>query len=228
MNFSEICFKKKKVMSESTAKKKTRAAKIYDILLAEYPDAKCHLDFENPYQLLISTLLAAQCTDVRVNATMGPLYKKYKTPADILKVKPAELEKELSSINFYRNKTKSVINCCKALVDNHGGKVPRTMEELTELAGVGRKTANVVLGNCFGEPAITTDTHLNRVTQRLGLVDTDAPDKIEMELKEIIPPKNQMKFSHVIGEHGRQVCKAKKPACDECVVNALCPSAGKV
>ncbi len=228
MNFSEICFKKKKVMSESTAKKKTRAAKIYDILLAEYPDAKCHLDFENPYQLLISTLLAAQCTDVRVNATMGPLYKKYKTPADILKVKPAELEKELSSINFYRNKTKSVINCCKALVDNHGGKVPRTMEELTELAGVGRKTANVVLGNCFGEPAITTDTHLNRVTQRLGLVDTDAPDKIEMELKEIIPAKNQMKFSHVIGEHGRQVCKAKKPACDECVVNALCPSAGKV
>lgn len=228
MNFSEICFKKKKVMSESTAKKKTRAAKIYDILLAEYPDAKCHLDFENPFQLLISTLLAAQCTDVRVNATMGPLYKKYKTPADILKVKPAELEKELSSINFYRNKTKSVINCCKALVDNHGGKVPRTMEELTELAGVGRKTANVVLGNCFGEPAITTDTHLNRVTQRLGLVDTDAPDKIEMELKEIIPPKNQMKFSHVIGEHGRQVCKAKKPACDECVVNALCPSAGKV
>jgi len=228
MNFSEICFKKKKVMSESTAKKKTRAAKIYDILLAEYPDAKCHLDFENPFQLLISTLLAAQCTDVRVNATMGPLYKKYKTPADILKVKPAELEKELSSINFYRNKTKSVINCCKALVDNHGGKVPRTMEELTELAGVGRKTANVVLGNCFGEPAITTDTHLNRVTQRLGLVDTDAPDKIEMELKEIIPAKNQMKFSHVIGEHGRQVCKAKKPACDECVVNALCPSAGKV
>jgi endonuclease-3 len=220
--------KTKKVMSEATAKTKTRAAKIYDILLEEYPDAKCHLDFENPFQLLISTLLAAQCTDVRVNATMGPLYKKYKTPADFLKVKPADLEKELSSINFYRNKTKSVLNCCKALVEKHGGEVPRAMEELTELAGVGRKTANVVLGNCFGEPAITTDTHLNRVSQRLALVDTDAPEKIEMELKEIIPPKNQMKFSHVIGEHGRQICKAKKPMCDQCVVNALCPSKGKV
>jgi endonuclease-3 len=215
-------------MAESLKNKTTRAKKIYDMLLAEYPDAKCHLNFENPFQLLISTILAAQCTDDRVNATMGPLYKKYKTPQDILKVKPEELEKELSSINFYRNKTKSVINTSKALVEKHGGKVPKTMEELTALAGVGRKTANVVLGNAYGMPAITTDTHLNRVTQRLGLVDTDVPDKIEAELKEIIPPDIQMKFSHVIGEHGRQICKAKKPFCAECVVNKLCPSAFKV
>lgn len=215
-------------MTESLTKTKTRAAKIYDILLGEYPDAKCHLNFENSFQLLISTLLAAQCTDIRVNAVMDEMYKTYKTPKDFLNLKPEQLEKELSSINFYRNKTKSVINCCKALIEKHGGEVPRTMDELTELAGVGRKTANVVLGNCFGEPAITTDTHLNRVTQRLGLVDTDVPEKIEMELKKIIPPESQMKFSHVIGEHGRQICKAKKPMCPECVVNPLCPSKGKV
>ncbi len=215
-------------MTESQTQKKTRVAKIYDKLLAEYPNAKCHLNFQNPFQLLISTLLAAQCTDVRVNTVMDELYKKYKTPKDFLKIKPTELEKELSSINFYRNKTKSVISCCKTLVDKFGGEVPHTMEELTELAGVGRKTANVVLGNCFGMPAITTDTHLNRVSQRLGLVDSDVPEKIEMELKEIIPPENQMKFSHVIGEHGRQICKAKKPMCAECVVNKLCPSAFKV
>src|SRR5258706_1651029 len=215
-------------MPERLVHKTARAGKIYDTLVAEYPDAKCHLNFENPFQLLISTLLAAQCTDVRVNMVMDGLYKKYKTPQDFLKIKPAELEKELNSINFYRNKTKSVINCCKALVEKYGGEVPKTMEELTELAGVGRKTANVVLGNCFGMPAITTDTHLNRVSQRLGLVDTDVPEKIEAELKKIISPMIQMKFSHVIGEHGRQICKAKKPNCAECVVNKLCPSAFKV
>ena len=215
-------------MPESIAQKKARAGKIYDLLLAEYPNAKCHLNFENPFQLLISTILAAQCTDDRVNTTMEPLYKKYKTPEDFLKVKPEQLEKELSSINFYRNKTKSVINASKALVEKYGGKVPKTMDELTELAGVGRKTANVVLGNCFGMPAITTDTHLNRVTQRLGLVDTDVPERIEAQLKEIIPPDIQMKFSHVIGEHGRRICKAKKPMCAECVVNKLCPSAFKI
>jgi endonuclease-3 len=215
-------------MSESGTNKKSRASKIFGILEAEYPDAKCHLNYQNAFQLLVSTILAAQCTDERVNMVMGPLYKKYKTPQDILNAKPEALEKELSSINFYRNKTKSVINASKALVEKHGGKVPKTMEELTELAGVGRKTANVVLGNVFGVPAIMTDTHLNRVTQRLGLADTDVPDKIEMELKEIISPNKQVKFSHIIGEHGRQICKAKKPLCSECAVNKLCPSAFKV
>jgi len=215
-------------MPESVNQKKARTAKIYNILLAEYPNANCHLDFKNPFQLLISTLLAAQCTDVRVNTVMGPLYKKYKTPQDFLNVKPAELEKELSSINFYRNKTKSVINTSKSLVENFGGKVPQTMDELISLAGVGRKTANVVLGNCFGQPAITTDTHLNRVSLRLGLVDSEIPEKIETELKKIIPPEKQMKFSHLIGEHGRQICKARKPMCEECAVNKLCPSAFKL
>jgi endonuclease-3 len=215
-------------MPESLAQKKSRALKIISFLENEYPDAKCHLNYENPFQLLVSTILAAQCTDDRVNAVMGQLYKKYKAPGDFLKVKPEQLEKELSSINFYRNKSKSVINCSKSLVETHNGKVPQTMGELTALAGVGRKTANVVLGNCFGVPAIMTDTHLNRVTQRLGLVDADVPDKIEAELKQIIPDDRQVKFSHIIGEHGRQICKARKPMCDQCVINAHCPSKGKV
>ncbi len=215
-------------MAESLKNKASRASKILDILSNEYPDAACHLDYKNPFQLLISTLLAAQCTDERVNAVMTPLYKKYKTPADFLKLKPEELENELRSINFYRNKTKSVLSCCNSLVNDHNGEVPKTMDELTKLAGVGRKTANVVLGNCFGEPAIMTDTHLNRVSQRLGLADSDKPEKIEMELKAIIPDKLQVKYSHVIGQHGRTICKAKKPLCNECVVCKLCPSCNKL
>jgi len=211
-------------MAESIKLKSTRASKILNILSNEYPDAGCHLDYNNPFELLISTLLAAQCTDERVNTVMVPLFKKYKTPNDFLNLKPAELEHELRSINFYRNKTKSVLNCCAALVNEHNSEVPKTMGELTKLAGVGRKTANVVLGNCFGEPAIMTDTHLNRVSQRLGLTDNDKPEKIEMDLKEIIPDKMQVQYSHVIGQHGRSVCKAKKPLCNECVVCELCPS----
>ncbi len=212
------------MMTESIKLKSTRASKILNILSNEYPDAGCHLDYNNPFELLISTLLAAQCTDERVNTVMVPLFKKYKTPNDFLNLKPAELEHELRSINFYRNKTKSVLNCCAALVNEHNSEVPKTMGELTKLAGVGRKTANVVLGNCFGEPAIMTDTHLNRVSQRLGLTDNDKPEKIEMDLKEIIPDKMQVQYSHVIGQHGRSVCKAKKPLCNECVVCELCPS----
>lgn len=215
-------------MLETKEKKKSRALKIIDELENEYPNAACHLHFKNPFQLLISTILAAQATDVGVNKVMDELYKTYKSPADFASEKPELLQQRFKSINFYRNKTKSVINCSKSLVDKFGGKVPKTMGELTSLAGVGRKTANVVLGNCFGVPAIMTDTHLNRVTQRLGLVDTDVPDKIEAELKEIVPDNRQVKFSHVIGEHGRKVCKSRKPLCDGCVINKLCPSAFKV
>jgi len=215
-------------MAESVKSRSTRALKILDILSNEYPNAGCHLDYNNPFELLISTLLAAQCTDERVNTVMVPLYKKYKTPGDFLKLSPAELEHELRSINFYRNKTKSVLSCCASLVKDHNGEVPKTMDELTKLAGVGRKTANVVLGNCFGEPAIMTDTHLNRVSQRLGLTDNDKPEKIEMELKEIVPDNLQVQYSHVIGQHGRTICKAKKPLCNECVVCELCPSCKKI
>jgi endonuclease-3 len=203
---------------------KKRAKKVLDILITQYPDAKCHLNFNNPFQLLVSTILAAQCTDARVNTVMGDLYKKYKKPADILSVDKSVLENELRSINFYRNKTKSVIECCSQLVKEHKGKVPETMDELTSLAGVGRKTANVVLGNCFGKPAIMTDTHLMRVSKRLGFAKSDKPDELETELKEIIPEDFQTKYSHVISEHGRQVCKAKKPLCPICPINELCPS----
>lgn len=215
-------------MQESLKNKKSRALKILDKLSNEYPGAGCHLDYKNPFELLISTLLAAQCTDERVNAVMVPLYKKYKTPRDFLTLTQTELEHELRSINFYRNKTKSVLSCCASLVNEHKGEVPNTMDELTKLAGVGRKTANVVLGNCFGRPAIMTDTHLNRVSQRLGLTDSDKPEKIEMELKEIIPDEQQVKYSHVIGQHGRSICKAKKPLCAECAVCLMCPSCNKL
>lgn len=211
-------------MKESKEKIKNRAQKVLDILIAQYPGAKCHLNFDNPFQLLISTILAAQCTDDRVNAVMGDLYKKYKKPADILSVDKSVLENELSSINFYRNKTKSVIECCRQLTAEHKGNVPDTMEELIALAGVGRKTANVVMGNCFGKPAIMTDTHLMRVSKRLSFAKSDKPDEIESELKEIIPEDFQTKYSHVIGEHGRQICKAKKPLCPICPINELCPS----
>jgi len=213
-------------MKETKEQRKSRAIKILDLLENEYPDAGCHLDYEDPFQLLISTLLAAQCTDERVNMVMVPMYKEYKTPGDFLKLTQGELEDKLRSINFYRNKSKSVLACCRSLVNDHNSRVPNSMNELVKLAGVGRKTANVVLGNCFSEPAIMTDTHLNRVSQRLGLTDSDKPEKIEIDLKKIIPDNRQVKYSHVIGQHGRTICKARKPLCEECVVCKLCPSCG--
>ncbi len=214
-------------MPEKKKDKSEQALRILSLLGREYPEAGCHLEFENPFQLLISTLLAAQCTDDRVNAVMTPLYKRYKTPSDFLKLTPAELEIELRSINFYRNKTKSVLSCCKTLIEKFDGEVPRTMNALTLLAGVGRKTANVVLGNCFGEPAIMTDTHLIRVSTRLGLTSSEKPEKIEADLKEIIPEEKQVQYSHLIGQHGRTICKPRKPLCMECLINHLCPSRGK-
>lgn len=207
--------------------KKKRAGRIIEILERDYPEAGCHLNYENPFQLLISTILAAQCTDDRVNMVMGELYKKYKTPQDFINTQPGELENELKTISFFNQKSKSIRNCCKTLIDEFSGQIPQTMEELITLAGVGRKTANVVLGNCFGQPAIMTDTHLMRVSKRLELTKNDNPDKIEFDLKKIILEEKQTLFSHLIGEHGRQVCNAKKPLCEECNINTLCPGRGK-
>lgn len=210
--------------------KKKYAEEIIKRLAQHYPYAKCHLEFKTPFELLISTVLAAQCTDVLVNKVMGPLYKKkYKSPSDILKDGEDNFKRNIKSINFYNNKTKSVLGLSKALEENFSGKVPNKMEELVELPGVGRKTASVVLGNCFGKKdVIIVDTHLKRVSGRLGLIDSDIPDKIEMELKEIIPPDNQFNFSMRIGEHGRLICHARRPKCDDCFLNDICPSEYKV
>ena len=202
------------------------AIEILKRLEREYPDAKCHLEFKNSFELLISTVLAAQCTDVRINMVMPPLYKKrYKLPNDILKDGLDNFRENIKSITFFNNKSKAILALCETLVEEHGGKVPDTMEQLTKLKGVGRKSANVVLGNCFGKmDAIIVDTHLKRVTTRLGLIENDNPDKIEFELKEIIPGEAQFHFSMRIGEQGRQVCHARKPKCDDCFLNDICPS----
>lgn len=208
---------------------KKLAATVVKKLGENYPDAKCHLDFTNDFELLISTVLAAQCTDVRVNMVMVPLYKKkYKGPADILKDGLDAFRDEIKSINFFNNKSKAVISICESLQGKYGGKVPNTMDELTSLSGVGRKSASVVLGNCFGkEDVIIVDTHLKRVAARIGLIIESDPDKIEIELKKIIPDAEQFHFSMRIGEHGRQVCKAKSPDCESCFLNDICRSAFK-
>ena len=209
--------------------KKKAALEIVKKLSEEYPYVKCHLDFEKPFELLVSTVLAAQCTDIRVNMVMVPLYKsKYKSPADIIKDGEDNFRENIKSINFFNNKAKAVLSICKTVVEKYKGEVPGTMDELTELAGVGRKSASVILGNCFGKnDVIIVDTHLKRVSARLGLIENDNPEKIEIELKEIIPAKDQFYFSMRIGEHGRQICKAKNPNCKECFLNDICPSAFK-
>jgi endonuclease-3 len=205
---------------------KKRATEILKKLAQEYPESKSHLEYKTPFELLVSTVLAAQCTDVRVNMTMPPLYKsKYKSPADILKDGQDNFRQNIKSISFPNSKAKSVMALCWQLVDDFKGKVPQTMEELTKLAGVGRKSASVVLGNCFGKKdVIIVDTHFKRVTARLGLTENDDPEKIEKDLKELIPPDEQFMFSLRIGDHGRQICDAKKPKCAECVFNKTCPS----
>ncbi len=209
---------------------KKSAPEIVKRLASEYPEAKCHLDFNSPFELLVSTLLAAQCTDVRINLVMTPLYKsKYKSPSDILKDGEKNFRENIKSINFFNNKAKAVLSLCKTLVDECYGKVPQPMEALTSLSGVGRKSASVVIGNCFGrKDVIIVDTHLKRVATRLGLVESENPDKIEMELNQIIPKIEQFHFSMRIGEHGRQICKAKNPNCKECFMKDICPSAFSV
>jgi len=205
---------------------KKRVEEILKILNREYPEAKTHLDFNSPFELLVSTVLAAQCTDIRINMVMPPLYKKiYKGPKDILKDGIENFTDNIKSITFFNSKAKSIMGMCEMLVNEFGGKVPGTMEELTKLPGVGRKSASVVLGNCFGQKdVIIVDTHLKRVSDRLGLIENDNPEKIEMELKEIVPPDQQHNYSLKIGEHGRVVCDAKKPKCGECSISHICPS----
>ena len=199
------------------------AKKIFDLLKKEYPDVKIALDFTNAFELLIATILAAQSTDARVNIVTKDLFKKYKTPKDFLSVSNEELEKDIFSTGFYRQKAKSIKNCCSVLVERYNGKVPADFDELIKLPGVGRKTASVVAGNAFGIPAIAVDTHVLRLTNLLGFVETKDPEKIEYKMKELLPEKDWIKSSHYLATHGRKICIARRPKCLECVLGKLCP-----
>lgn len=190
-----------------------------------YPDAHCALDHSTPFELLIATILSAQCTDARVNIVTADIFRKYRGPADYLKVSQKELEKDIHSTGFFRNKAKNIQAACKRIVDEFGGEVPRTMDELLTLGGVARKTANVVLGNAFGiASGVVVDTHVSRISQLLGLTASKTPEKIENDLKEIVPKKDWVMFPHWLITHGRNVCIARRPKCGECPLADLCPS----
>ena len=204
---------------------KKRALEIDRRLQKRYPDAKCSLDFTNAFELLIATILSAQSTDARVNIVTKALFRKYPGPAAFAAADQVEMEKDVKQTGFFRNKAKAVINCSKAIMERHGGEVPRTMEELVELPGVGRKTANVVLGNAFQTPmGVVVDTHVARVSGRLGLTESADPVVIEQDLMKLIPKPRWTSFSHRMIYHGRETCDARKPKCDACVVENLCPS----
>jgi endonuclease III len=208
----------------TTKKETARLKKIVDLLKKEYPVVEIQLDHENPFELLVATILSAQCTDARVNIVTKDLFKKYKSPDDYLKVPQEELGKDIFSTGFYNQKSKSIQACSKQLIDQHNGKVPADFEKLAKLSGVGRKTASVVAGNAFGIPAIAVDTHVIRLTNLLGFVETKDAKKIEVKLKELLPEKDWVQFTHWIISHGRKVCIARRPKCMECVLLDYCPN----
>lgn len=208
-------------------KTKERAIAVDKALKEVFPDAKISLDFTNPLELLVATILSAQCTDERVNKVTVSLFKKYKTAQDYANATPEGLEEDIHSTGFYKNKAKAIRNCCAALVERHGGKVPSTMEELTALSGVGRKTANVILGNAYGIPGVVVDTHVGRVSRRLGLTKEDDPEKVERDLMAVVSKADWVGLSHRIIQFGRQTCKAAKPLCAQCPIFKLCPWEGK-
>ena len=205
---------------------RTRAGQIVRKLALLYPDAHCALHYANPLQLLVATILSAQCTDERVNRVTPALFARYPDALAFAEADQAELEKMIQSTGFFRNKAKNIIACCRQLVELHDGEVPRTMEELVPLPGVGRKTANVILGNAFDVPGIAVDTHVGRLSQRMGLSDKTDPEKIERDLMALLPRKEWTMFTHRMIFHGRQVCHARKPQCEECQLAALCPRQG--
>ncbi len=205
--------------------KQSRANEVVKRLKEIYPDAKCALDFGSPFELLIATILSAQCTDARVNMVTPGLFAKYKSPKSFADAPLEEIEKEIFSTGFYRQKAKNIKSCCAIIVDEHSGEVPSDFDILKELPGVGRKTASVVVGNAYGQPAIAVDTHVKRLSNLLGLVETQDPDKIEARLKELISPEDWVVFSHQLATHGRNICNAKQPDCFRCVLNDICPGA---
>lgn len=201
-----------------------RVAVILERLEAQYPDAQCSLDFETPLQLLVATILSAQCTDERVNMVTPALFARFRTAQDFADANPGELEEMIRSTGFYRNKTRSLIGMGQALADRHGGEVPRSMAELTRVPGAGRKTANVVLGNAFGvEEGVVVDTHVARISQRLGLTRHTDPGRIEQDLMALIPRGRWTLFPHLMIHHGRAICQARKPQCERCPLNDVCP-----
>jgi len=211
---------------EETPEKKKRVRQIIRTLKREYPDARCSLDHESPLELLVATILSAQCTDERVNLVTAELFRKYRTWEDYASAPPAELERDIHSTGFFRNKAKSIQGACRMIGERHGGRVPDSMEKLLELPGVARKTANVVLGNAYGiASGVVVDTHVARLSERLGLSAEKQPEKIERDLASLVPEFDWIIFPHLLIAHGRKVCKARKPLCGECPVAKLCPSA---
>ena len=205
---------------------RARAKKIVRLLAKEYPDAECALHHQNPLQLLIATILSAQCTDARVNMVTPDLFARFPDAKAFATANPAELEKAIQSTGFFRNKARNIIACCKQIIEEHGGEIPRRMEELVRLPGVGRKTANVILGNAFAVPGITVDTHVGRLSRRLGLTKETPAEKVERDLMNLIPEKNWTMFSHHMIFHGRRICHARKPQCSQCVLAKVCPRIG--
>ena len=212
---------------ESLAEKISRTREIISALQRVYPNAHCELNFSNPLELLVATILSAQCTDKRVNLVTAELFKKYRSAKDFAEVDRAVLETDIRSTGFYKNKAKNIQACCAALVEKHGGEVPRTMDDLHALAGVGRKTANVVLGNAFGvNVGVVVDTHIARLSHRLGLTAHRAPEKIELDLMALVPQAQWTLFSHLLIWHGRRRCSARKLDCAHCEVLKRCPRVG--
>lgn len=208
-----------------SAELKQRLRRIIAGLKRAYPDAKCSLNHSNAFELLVATILSAQCTDARVNLVTQDLFRKYRKPEDYLKVSPRELQRDIKTTGFFRNKTTSIQGASKALIEDYGGEVPQSMDELLELPGVARKTANVVLGNAFGIHAgVVVDTHVTRLSHRLALSNQKTAEKIEQDLIAIVPKKEWVIFPHLMIAHGRAICKARNPLCDQCPVEKYCPS----
>jgi endonuclease-3 len=212
---------------ENLSEKRERLLKIIEILKREYPDAKCTLDFRSPHELLVAAILAAQCTDERVNQVTPGLFAKYPSIEAFAKADQHELEEAIKPTGFFRNKAKAIIESAQVICEQYGGKVPDTVEELIKIPGIGRKTANLIAGVAYGKPAVIVDTHVRRVTARLRFTKETDPAKIESDLWELLPPEEATHFNHLIVAHGRAVCKAPKPLCHACVIAELCPEGKK-
>ncbi len=215
------------VARETLAQRKRRAASIARALAKQYPDATCALHFSNPLELLVATILSAQCTDQRVNKVTPEVFRKYPTARHYARAPRSELEKAIQSTGFFRNKAKAIQECCRVLDERYGGQVPREIDALVQLPGVGRKTANVVLGTAYGiASGVVVDTHVGRIVRRLGLTEAKQPDRIEQDLMELLPQSQWIDFAHRLIHHGRQVCSARRPKCDRCVLLRWCPRIG--